>query len=401
MDQTLEPVTTSPVSSERRGTNQSGMRAQNERLVLTIIRRQGALAKAEIARMTGLSAQTVSVIMRSLEDEGLLLKGEPLRGKVGQPSVPMRLNPDGAFFLGLKIGRRSAEMVLTNFVGSIIAREKKVYPYPDFEQVLKFAIAAAGRLCARLKDAQHDTVEGLGIAMPFQLWDWARKIGVDPATMSAWKDRDILEELRSHFKMPVFIENDATAACSAELVFGKAAMPANVLYLYIGFFIGGGVVLNNGLFTGPSGNAGAIGPMLVPDDDGQLGQLMDMASLVVLEEMLSDVDRSTSSLWDAPEGWDVPEGLLEKWVVRAGNGIARAAHTATAIIDFEAVVIDGWLPRDVQRGLVEQAGRAFDGFDFTGLNRPDVCAGTVGADARALGAASQPLLRRFLIDPAQ
>ena len=109
---------------ERLGTNQSGMRARNERLALTLVRRNGALAKSELARMTGLSAQTVSVIMRSLENDGLLLRGEPVRGKVGQPSVPMRLNPDGAFFIGLKIGRRSAEVIVTDALGKVRDRER-------------------------------------------------------------------------------------------------------------------------------------------------------------------------------------------------------------------------------------------------------------------------------------
>ena len=89
-----------------RGTNQSGMRAYNERLVLSIVRRDDGLAKSDIARLTGLSAQTVSVIVRGLEADGLLMRGEPVRGKIGQPSVPMRLVPEGAFFFGLKIGRR-------------------------------------------------------------------------------------------------------------------------------------------------------------------------------------------------------------------------------------------------------------------------------------------------------
>ena len=91
--------------SGARGSNQSGMRAHNERLVLSLVRQHGALAKSDIARMTGLSAQTVSVIMRALEQDGLLLRGEPVRGRIGQPSVPMAIAPGGAYFLGLKIGR--------------------------------------------------------------------------------------------------------------------------------------------------------------------------------------------------------------------------------------------------------------------------------------------------------
>ena len=79
---------------QARGTTQVGTRLYNERLALSLIRQYGQLPKAEIARLTGLSAQTVSVIVRQLERDKLVIKGEKQRGKVGQPLVPFRLNPD-------------------------------------------------------------------------------------------------------------------------------------------------------------------------------------------------------------------------------------------------------------------------------------------------------------------
>ena len=97
-----------------RGSNKASMRANNERLVITLLHRFGALSRAEIAARTGLSAQAVSVITRKMESEGLILGGEPQRGRVGQPSIPLALNPDGAFFIGVKVGRRSAEVVVDN-----------------------------------------------------------------------------------------------------------------------------------------------------------------------------------------------------------------------------------------------------------------------------------------------
>src|SRR6476661_2491037 len=108
-DSSTGPSSTGPtiILDKRRGTNAAGVRAYNERLVLSLVRRHGGLSKAEISRLCGLSAQTVSVIMRSLEKDGLLIRGERLRGKVGQPSTPMRLNPDAVFSFGVKIGRRS------------------------------------------------------------------------------------------------------------------------------------------------------------------------------------------------------------------------------------------------------------------------------------------------------
>jgi hypothetical protein len=94
------------------GTNATGVRAYNERLILSFVRRHGSLPKAEITKLTGRSAQTISVIVRALEADGLLPRMEPRRGRIGQPSVPLRLDPDGAYSLGLKIGRRSANLIL-------------------------------------------------------------------------------------------------------------------------------------------------------------------------------------------------------------------------------------------------------------------------------------------------
>ncbi len=90
------------------GVNQSGVRDHNERLILSTLQRHGATPGAEVARRTGLSPQTVSIILRKLENDGILRRGDPIRGKVGKPSIPMELNPEGVLSVGMKIGRRSA-----------------------------------------------------------------------------------------------------------------------------------------------------------------------------------------------------------------------------------------------------------------------------------------------------
>ena len=379
------------------GTNQSGMRAQNERLVLTLIRRHGALAKSEIARLTGLSAQTVSVIMRALEDERLILRGEPQRGRIGQPSVPMKLNPRGAFFFGLKIGRRSLEMVLTDFLGTILARRVRQHDYPDYETVLSFALETANELAGSLLGDERERIEGVGIAMPFEIWGWATMIGVDPEAMTPWKKRDIQRELSAGLALPVFLQNDATAACSAELVFGTHEQPSDFLHFYVAFFIGGGVVLDGRLFQGQTGNAGAVGSMPVPDRAGKMRQLIDLASLVTLEQRLQVRGIDTSLLWDTSEQWALPEDIVADWLDEAAEAIAHAVHGALAVLDCSVVKIDGWMPQDVRRDLTERVTACLRRHDLTGLEMPDIQVGSIGSDARALGAASQPLLSRFLM----
>lgn len=385
-------------SQELRGSNQSGMRAHNERLVLTLIRQNGPLAKADIARMSGLSAQTVSVIMRGLEAEGLLEKREPVRGRVGQPSVPMGLAADGAFFLGMKIGRRSLDMILIDFLGDVRARIHHTHKYPNPDGVVAFASESIARLRGELSEDEFSRVAGLGIAIPFHLWAWAGPLGVEQADMDPWRHRDIATEIGADLPFPVFLENDATSACSAELVFGTVERPADFLHLFIGFFVGGGLVLNNSVYSGSSRNAGALGPLPVGLRDGRMVQLIDVASLASLERAVIEAGGNPGMIWESPRAWTVPPALVDAWTEQAAEGLAWAIVSASAVVDVASVVIDGWLPAEVRRDLVERTRRAVGGFDLTGLVPPMVEEGTIGSDARSLGAASLPLSERFLLD---
>ncbi len=374
------------------------MRERNERVVLTVLRRSSGLASAEIARRTGLSAQTVSRLIRSLEADQLIRKGEPKRGRVGQPSVPLSLNPSGAFFLGLKVGRRSVELILIDFIGKIIDREKEIYSYPDFNKVLEFTVSRSSAIRSRMAPAHRDRVAGLGIAMPFHLWNWAGQIGVSPELMANWQTRDLLAELAARVDLPLFLQNDATSACSAELVFGASRHPANLLSFYIAFFIGGGLVLRGSLFTGAKGNAAGLGPLLVPDADGRVRPLIELASLATLERTLISTGHDPAHIWDRPEAWDLPAGVLEDWVHQAARALAHAIRAAQSLLDLDAVLLDGWLPRQVVSDLTARVQEALIELDLSGINCPDILPGTIGADARTLGAASLPLSARFLVD---
>lgn len=380
-----------------RGTNQSGMRAFNERLVLSLVRRHGSLAKTEIARMTGLSAQTVSVIMRGLEADRLLVRGAPQRGKVGQPSIPMALNPDGAFFFGLKLGRRSADLVLIDFLGTVRCMLHDTYPYPVPESTTRFVVEGVKEALSRLDKAQAERVAGLGIAMPFELWNWADAAGAPAGAMEAWRHVDMRAEVAARCPFPVYLQNDATAACGAELVFGTAPPKGDFLYLYVGAFIGGGVVIDGRLQTGPTGNAGAIGSMPVPDGKGGNVQLIDVASIAVLERAMKAKGRDASRLWTSPEDWGDIGPLLESWMENAAEGISHAIVSACAVYDFESVVVEGWLPSDVRTRLVDAVRERLGERDTEGLRLPVVREGTVGRHARALGGASLALAERFLV----
>lgn len=381
-----------------RGSNQSGMRAHNERLVLSLVRQQDGLAKSDIARITGLSAQTVSVIMRALEQDGLLLRGEPVRGRIGQPSIPMHLNPDGAFFLGLKIGRRSADLTLVDFQGKVRGTQRMIYRYPTPGAVVSFVARALPELVATLPRSVRDRISGMGVAMPFQLWSWVQLIGAPQSEMDAWRDRDIQAELATLTGMPVYVQNDATSACGAELVFGTGDRPRDFLYFYFGYFIGGGLVLNGQLFLGRSGNAAGVGPLPVPGPDGRMRRLFASASMSKLAEAMEAAGESSDHLWERPDHWTVSEGVLSAWMDSAAEGLAWAAFSAAALIEIEAVMIDGWMPVEVRAEITRRTHAALHRLELDGIDPPQIREGTLGAQARSLGAAAIPLSQRYLID---
>lgn len=382
----------------RFGANQQGIRERNERLVLTLLRRTPGLAKAELARRSGLSAQTVSRLIGALEADGLILRGAPQRGRVGQPSIPLHLDPEGAFFLGLKVGRRSAELIATDFLGRIVEREQRIYDYPAFEEVLEISRLAIDRVTDRLGPARADRLAGLGIAMPFHLWEWAQRIGVAPEAMADWKTRDLKTELEQRLSLPVFLQNDATSACSAELVFGDATHPANFASFHVAFFIGGGLVLRGSLYVGAHGNAAGFGPLAVPDRDGALRALIDAASLATLERRMLDAGLDPRQIWIEPEGWQIPQPLLRDWTEGAAFALAQAIRATQTVLDLDAFLIDGWLPGAVRSALAEAVRTELGKLDMTGMAMPRIVTGTIGAEARPLGAASLPLTARFLLE---
>ncbi|MFC4839648.1 ROK family transcriptional regulator [Bradyrhizobium sp. GCM10023182] len=388
---------------DSRGTTQSGVRLYNERLILSLIRRHRSLAKVEIARLTGLSTQTTTVIINRLEADGLLLPGEPQRGRIGQPSVPYSLNPDGAFGLGLMIGRRSSDLVLMDFTAGIRARRRMIYSYPAPEEIMAFAEREMPGLLAELPDAQRGRISGIGVAMPFELWNWEADLQTPPGALGKWRDFNVGAELSRRFApWPVRVCNDATSACAAELTFGTGAAYRDFAYLYIGTFIGGGIVLNGSLFPGRSSNAGALGsmPIMRREENGEasLQQLIRTASIYQLERRLIAAGRPGTDIWLSPNDWSSFEEPLEAWLSEAAAALAQAITALLAVIDFEAVIIDGAFPVDVRRRLVERTNEHWTRMDRQGLTDAVVVEGSIGRDARAIGGAALPLLAAFARD---
>jgi predicted NBD/HSP70 family sugar kinase len=383
------------------GADQSGLRLYNERLILSLVRRYRQLSKIEVARATGLSVQSASTIMNRLQSEGLLRREAPQRGRVGQPTVPLSLDPEGAFSIGLKIGRRSCDLVLIDFCGRVRRRAQRIYPYPTPNLVSQFVVDELAPMIEALTPAQRRRIVGLGVATPFQLWNWSSEIGAPAQEMDAWRSFSIEDELARLSPFPVTLCNDATSACAAELFFGDAWRRRDFLYFFVGTFIGGGLVIDGVLFPGRTGNAAALGSMpigMAEHKSGGASQLIDHASIRQLEKRIEAAGRDPSSIWRTPDDWDDFGPLLDEWIDEAAAGLAYATVTAISIIDVQAVIIDGVMPKTVRERLTSSVAEKVEAFDRRGLSDVVVTQGAIGADARAIGGAALPLIKTFARD---
>jgi predicted NBD/HSP70 family sugar kinase len=372
----------------------AGMRQMNERIVLQAVRVHGPCPKSEIARLTHLSTQTTSLIVDRLIDDGLLAREARTRvqGRMGQPSVPISLRADGAFSIGVKVGRRSLDVLTMDFAGQVHAREVVDYAYPDPRTVFSLLAGQLDQMMVMLGDDAAKVV-GIGVAAPLWLGGWRNFFDTPPDVFAAWNEIDISARVQALTALPVEFAKDTTAACAAELLMGQGRGLSDFLYVFIGTFIGGGLVIDGRLHAGPKGNAGAIGSFPLMSEGTP--QLLNVASVYVLEKRFTDAGFPAAAAHDqralSAQLWP----LCEAWLDAACPALAAAIATAAALVDVDAIVIDGELDRQLLREVLSRTNTALDAFDWQGMLRPRLVEGEIGADARAMGGAILPLYAHF------
>jgi len=409
-----------------RGSNQVGLGQFNERVVLQALRAHGPLPKAQIARLTQLTAQTVALIIVRLTRRKLVRKCAPLRGRVGQPSVPIALNPDGAFAIGIHVGRRRMDLLLVDFVGAVRRRSVLDYPFPDPDAVVHAVVRDVRAIRKQLGRNDGRRLQGIGMAAPLSLGGWRELLGISAAQAARWNGIDIGARIGARSGLPVHNIKDTAAACVAELIAGRGREISSYAYFFVDTFIGGGLVLDHRLYRGAHGNAGAVGSMplgLLPgltalrpvaaraDRKRALSpspparavaqtppQLLSQASLFRLDAMLVaaglPVDPTRCAAGDATRRASV----IRHWLRDAASAIAHAVQSTVCVLDVNNIIVDGAVSRELLDALLRAVDRALDRHSWEGVARPTLQRGAIGSDARALGAALLPIYANYAPD---
>ena len=386
-----------------RGTNSVNLRLYNERSLLQRLRRAGEASKADLARWAQLTNTAVGSIVQSLEESRLIEPaGRRQEGQRGQPAGLYRVNPEGAYGIGVRLDRTSIETVLIDLGGRILARAAHdlLLPHPD--KALALVREDVLGMIDTLDRAQRGRLMGIGLAQPYNLGAWLRELDLE-ADFRIWDEVDFGEMLAQAVDQPVFKENDGNAAAIAELFFGVGRAENDFLYIFIGAALGAGAVIGGESLRGASGNAADLGLMPVPPSrlasapvlERRWDILLSRASLNALTRHLRHQGIAVHGHAELEACVQAGRPEVNEWLEDCIDALVPSTRASLAVLDLPVVVIDC----DIDSGLIDQLMQGLDqglrAIAPEARQTPRILRGSFRADAGAIGAASLPMFFNF------
>lgn len=237
--------------------DQEKVRKVNRSLILNTLRLHAPVSRAQVANITGLTRGTVSNIVNSLIEEGLVLEDQLQDSKVGRPSILLRLRPDGGAVIGVEIGVDFISVLLTNFVAELLW-ETRVKTSPSQSQT-DIIHQAETYIEQALDIAKEHVLRPLGIGVGLPGLVNVRQGNLIMAPNLHWQNVPLRLMWNQRFHLPIYIDNEANLSTLGEYYFGVARDTDNFIYLSSDIGLGGGVMLDGRLFRGANGYGGEIG----------------------------------------------------------------------------------------------------------------------------------------------
>jgi predicted NBD/HSP70 family sugar kinase len=387
------------------GTNSVVVRQFNERVILNELRRLGEASKADLARRVNLTQNAAGQIVRELERQKLIKTTGKRRGQRGQPATMLCLDPQGAYSIGVKVGRRSLDCVVVDFGGNVLKARHHDRAFPPPEEALNLIRQDIVALRRAIPPRGRRHLVGIGLAMPYNFGSWQRELDIPATAAAAWNDFNLAGELRSGVDVPVFAENDGNAIAVAELFRGHGRELDDFAIIYLGTAVGGGIVFGGSCRRGVTGNAADFGLMPVPPSalatapkPAQSSDiLLNRASVGALIRHLKYSGEDIKRSLDLESAIRRSPRLTNEWLEDCADALVGPLLALSSILDLQAVVIDGNLPRNLIETLTARLRDLLARAVPEARRPPALRVGTLGRDAAALGAAILPL--HSIFDP--
>lgn len=395
----------------RGGANLPIVSSYNRSLVLAGVRVGPTISRVELARLTGLTAQTVSNIVRRLLDDGLVVETGQGPSRGGKPRTLLALNAQACFSIGIQVDPHEVVYVLTDLRGTVLARTHAAAG-TDGPNIGGLVAGVSAIVAAATVPAER--IVGIGVAVPGPVDDETGVV-VAPPNMREWHGLRLRATLEQETGFPVTVDNDASAAAIGLHWAGDTGSARNFACLYFGTGIGAGIFIDGQIYRGTTHNAGEWGHMTVAADGpdcrcGNRGclelfatpravveyarqRLHDGASSAVALHGDTDLLADYAAVSRAAMGGDE---LAGEAIDRAAQYVAAGTVSLLNVLDLELLVLCGPALTDVGERYADTIRRELSARTLARASQTvEVRLSPIGADAAALGAASLPLHRVF------
>ncbi len=379
------------------GTNLPKVGGFNRAVVLDAVRSHGEISRVELAAKTGLTAQTMSNIVRELIGEGLVVETGNAPSTGGKPRVLLRVVPEAYCAVGLHLDPERITGVLVDLAGDVRRRGQRRLPEGATPATVVGALTRVFHQLARRSDESR--LLGVGLAVPGPL-DAAHRTVLNPPNLPGWSGVPLADVVQRRTELPVVMDHDGTAAAIGERWAGKVDRAGSFVSVHLGSGVGVGVVLGDQIYRGISNNAGEIGHV-----SGNGGRECACGRRGCLEAYSSM--RAMVADWQAAGGPADPElpvsarhermcleaargdAVATRVVRRAATRLGRSLAAVVSLLDVDRVVLGGPALRHVEELVRAQVEKSLRANAWACEVRPvRVRSALVGEDAGAVGAAS-------------
>ena len=257
----------------------------------------------------------------------------------------------------------------------------------------KDTIRAIADMTRRLQFAAPDLPAwGLGVAMPtLQEAEFEHPVG--PPGWNAWNRLPVAEAIEEACGLPAIIENDATAAAIAELRAGRAVGLSHYVHIFVGHGLGAGIINDGMPLQGFWSNAGEIGLLTWPSELGGEVAQQTPFSMDELAAMLGRESRDIATPGQLEGLYRQRDSVLMRWLDLNAKRLRLLVSLLENILDPQTVVVGGHFPAVLIDSLIDRAYPLLPSVSARDhRDVPRLCAGALGPDAAAVGAAMLPVI---------